>query len=187
MEDLHRQRVLERAGWTFWRCWASSFVRDPEPCMADLCRMLGKMGIEPIGAVDVDLTEVVAFREIAEDATGTEPSQGRGNGAEEVRQDELLTTESELPLWTRSSEARKPSLAAEVGDSVRYCFVDAQEDEAFVTIVPYESKPNLGLINAETAVAKTLLGLEEGHEREVLLPGGRRRLRVLSVHKRDSR
>jgi very-short-patch-repair endonuclease len=24
MEDLHRQRVLERAGWTFWRCWGST-------------------------------------------------------------------------------------------------------------------------------------------------------------------
>ena len=159
--------------------------------MADLGRRLGEMGIEPIGAVDVDLSEVVAYREIAEDAADTETRQDHpdrtGNGAEEVRQDELLTTESELPSWTRSCEARKPSSAAEMGDSVRYCFVDAQEDEAFVTIVPYESKPNLGLINAETAVAKTLLGLEEGQEREALLPGGRRRLRVLSIRKRDPR
>jgi very-short-patch-repair endonuclease len=46
MEDLHRQRALERAGWTFWRCWGSSFLRDPEACMADLSRKLNEMGIE---------------------------------------------------------------------------------------------------------------------------------------------
>jgi very-short-patch-repair endonuclease len=43
-DDMMRQRVLERAGWTFWRCFASSFVRRREAVLADLmqrCRIWG--------------------------------------------------------------------------------------------------------------------------------------------------
>jgi very-short-patch-repair endonuclease len=32
-DDMHRQRVLKRVGWRFWRCWASSFAIDPDACM----------------------------------------------------------------------------------------------------------------------------------------------------------
>ena len=39
-EDLARQRVMERVGWRFWRCWGSSFLLDPDACMDDLLRAL---------------------------------------------------------------------------------------------------------------------------------------------------
>jgi very-short-patch-repair endonuclease len=42
-EDLARQRVMERVGWRFWRCWGSSFRLDPEACMDDLIRSLNAM------------------------------------------------------------------------------------------------------------------------------------------------
>src|SRR5439155_15096970 len=48
LEDMGRQRAMERMGWRFWRCWASSFWRDPEGSMADLIRTLTTAGIEPI-------------------------------------------------------------------------------------------------------------------------------------------
>jgi very-short-patch-repair endonuclease len=48
-EDIRRQRILERVGWRFWRCWASSFTIDPDGCMADLFGILSKAGIEPVG------------------------------------------------------------------------------------------------------------------------------------------
>lgn len=48
-DDLARQRVLERVGWRFWRCWYSSFTLDPEGCMQELIAVLQKQGIEPIG------------------------------------------------------------------------------------------------------------------------------------------
>lgn len=47
--DMVRQRVLERAGWVFWRCFASSFVRNREGVLADLFATLAQLGIEPIG------------------------------------------------------------------------------------------------------------------------------------------
>ncbi len=52
--EMARQRVLERAGWTFWRCFASSFVRRREAVLADLVRTLDTMGIEPVTAQSFD-------------------------------------------------------------------------------------------------------------------------------------
>ena len=48
--DLARQRVLERAGWVFWRCFASTYVRRRGPVLADLESTLVERGVEPIGA-----------------------------------------------------------------------------------------------------------------------------------------
>lgn len=201
LEDLHRQRTLERAGWTFWRCWGASFIRDPDACMADLFRTLERLGIEPVGAVDVDLSEVVEYREVGESTDETQPSpmpepkcndSGEEPGPRPPRrhtaslpapakpvQSDLLPQADVLPLWS----AGKATPEVEVDDSVRYCFVDPPEDDAFVTIVESASNPNLGMINRETVVAKTLLGMEVGQEREVPLPARRRRIRVMELHK----
>ena len=63
-DDMARQRVLERAGWTFWRCFASSFVRRREAVLADLMQSLQKLGIEPLGAESVDNTAWVHYKEV---------------------------------------------------------------------------------------------------------------------------
>ncbi len=52
--DMARQRVLERAGWIFWRCFASSFVRNKSLVLQDLVSTLTNLGIEPLGAESVD-------------------------------------------------------------------------------------------------------------------------------------
>jgi very-short-patch-repair endonuclease len=49
-DDMQRQRVLERAGWTFWRCFASTFLRRRATVIEDLVRTLTERGIEPIGS-----------------------------------------------------------------------------------------------------------------------------------------
>jgi very-short-patch-repair endonuclease len=49
-QDMQRQRVLERAGWVFWRCFASTFVRRRRETVADLLKSLAERGIEPIGS-----------------------------------------------------------------------------------------------------------------------------------------
>lgn len=48
-DDMRRQRILERAGWRFWRCFASTFVMRREEVIDDLLKTLNEMGIEPIG------------------------------------------------------------------------------------------------------------------------------------------
>ena len=50
--DTARQRVLERAGWTFWRCFASTWTLRKDEVFAELLERLGVLGIEPIGAID---------------------------------------------------------------------------------------------------------------------------------------
>jgi hypothetical protein len=49
---MHRQRILERAGWTFWRCFASTWVLHKEVVFNELLKELADRGIEPIGALD---------------------------------------------------------------------------------------------------------------------------------------
>lgn len=58
-QDMARQRVLERAGWTFWRCFASSFARRRQEVVLDLLATLNELGIEPMAeaCASVDAVE----------------------------------------------------------------------------------------------------------------------------------
>lgn len=49
-DDMRRQRILERAGWRFWRCFASTFVMNRVNVIQDLMSTLKSFGIEPIGS-----------------------------------------------------------------------------------------------------------------------------------------
>lgn len=48
-DDMNRQRILERAGWKFWRCFASTFVMNREQVVQDLINTLIFHGVEAIG------------------------------------------------------------------------------------------------------------------------------------------
>jgi hypothetical protein len=50
--DMNRQRILERAGWTFWRCFASTWTLRKDEVLFELCQRLNVMGIEPLGALE---------------------------------------------------------------------------------------------------------------------------------------
>jgi len=63
-DDMNRQRTLERAGWMFWRCFASSFVLRRKTVLEDLFATLERMGIEPLGTETVDNSTWVAARVI---------------------------------------------------------------------------------------------------------------------------
>lgn len=45
--DMQRQRTLERAGWRFWRCFASRFVRERKTVLEELCKLLDSLDIKP--------------------------------------------------------------------------------------------------------------------------------------------
>ncbi|MFD1611815.1 AAA domain-containing protein [Sphingomonas tabacisoli] len=49
-EDMARQRMLERAGWTVWRCFASRFIRERDAVLNELIETLTSLGIEPSAA-----------------------------------------------------------------------------------------------------------------------------------------
>jgi hypothetical protein len=46
---MRRQRILERVGWTFWRCFGSNFSLDREGVLDDLFQTLERMEIKPVG------------------------------------------------------------------------------------------------------------------------------------------
>jgi very-short-patch-repair endonuclease len=46
-EDTQRQRILERAGWSFWRCFASAWICRQGELLQDLLNRLKHLGIEP--------------------------------------------------------------------------------------------------------------------------------------------
>lgn len=45
--DMRRQRILERAGWRFWRSFASTFVLHKEQVVAELIATLTELDIHP--------------------------------------------------------------------------------------------------------------------------------------------
>jgi very-short-patch-repair endonuclease len=46
-DDMARQRMLERAGWVVWRCFASRFLRDRRGVIDELVEVLAARGIFP--------------------------------------------------------------------------------------------------------------------------------------------
>lgn len=60
--DMNRQRILERAGWTFWRCFASSWSMHKEEIFEELLQRLVELGIEPTNALE-KIPAVVELRE----------------------------------------------------------------------------------------------------------------------------
>ena len=50
--DMSRQRVLERAGWTFWRCFASTWSLGQEEVLDELLQRLDALGIDPLGVLE---------------------------------------------------------------------------------------------------------------------------------------
>lgn len=73
--DMARQRILERAGWTVWRCFASRFVRYQEQVMAELTSFLRERGIEPIGRSEVWVSRHVELRHWRTPEVDDDPSQ----------------------------------------------------------------------------------------------------------------
>lgn len=62
--DIRRQRVLERAGWKFWRCFASTFVMKRQEVIADLVATLNELSIYPnnsTGYINRNYVEAVEY------------------------------------------------------------------------------------------------------------------------------
>ena len=81
--DMNRQRVLERAGWSFWRCFASTWVLHKEEVLSELLERLSAMGIHPVGSMEraPDLVEKRIWRK-AEVAVDTETKDAQARAAQ---------------------------------------------------------------------------------------------------------
>ncbi len=73
-EEVWRQRVLERAGWQFWRCFAATFVARRETVLADLAAALATRGIHPIAAASAQPLVLAELRRVRVGAPATRPA-----------------------------------------------------------------------------------------------------------------
>lgn len=70
--DMNRQRILERAGWRFWRCFASTFVLRRNAVIQDLIETLASYNIYPYGGGEAITTIHVESRVVTTFANNRE-------------------------------------------------------------------------------------------------------------------
>lgn len=152
-DDMARQRVLERVGWRFWRCWASSFTLDAEGCMADLFNTLELNGIQPMTADSVP-----------------------------ERYTEHRVAEAKAAISDDKGQVTAPIAASDggikVGDSIVVRFLDDNKTRSFVLSRDRHDPVN-GLVGAETTFGKGLIGFNEEDEIELEADGVNRRLLIV--------
>lgn len=193
MADMARQRLLERAGWKFWRCWASSFVRNKDGCLDDLVKTLSKEGIDPVGEGGLNFAGLVEFREICtvdEDppaefvtsfASVVPPSPQIGpDGSFEIKyRHRPLDRQMDVP----PAPPKAPSPAISIGDAVRYQIEDESGTrEEYIIILNRPSNWKLGIVYSGEAIARCLLGRREGDRFVAELGGVPVRIEISMKH-----
>ncbi len=84
--DLARQHVLERVGWTVWRCFETHFILRREHVLGDLWATLERLGIEPLGpAIEVPPPIVASRVQRASPASMLEPAAAPGAASAKPR------------------------------------------------------------------------------------------------------
>ncbi len=92
--DMDRQRTLERAGWHFWRCFASAFVKNRQEVTEELIAALRERGIEPIGKD----TAPVSFHTEHRRVVAFQTSEPNGEDKELGQEQELTIFEIPPPV-----------------------------------------------------------------------------------------
>lgn len=172
-QDMRRQRVLERVGWRFWRCFASSFYRDPDEVLNELVEMLTRMGIEPIGTGETGRAKrrFTEHRTI-EPVVAELPPSARAAGIDTTTFD-VLTAADAVPA----------PASIGLGDKVVLVFAD---DHKRISVRLSEGGNDLekGRLSVTSPLGKAILGGEEGDEVDLPLESGRqRKVLIESVEK----
>ncbi|MGE5306570.1 MAG: AAA domain-containing protein [Alphaproteobacteria bacterium] len=130
LEDMLRQRAMERMGWKFWRCWASSFFRDPNGCMADLVSTLTNMRIEPM-AREARKNIFTEHRTIEADEPG-------------------------IPDSEPTSTLTEPLI--EVGNRVMVAYEEPPGKQAVLVVSADKHDPTMGIFRSSSPTGRSLLG-----------------------------
>ena len=158
-----RQRVLERVGWRFWRCFASSFYRDPEGVLNDLVETLTRMGIEPPGKSETGRPK----RRFTEHRT-IEPAAAEPSAPGEVAGIDLGALQDE------TADTAGTAAGIGLGDKVVLLFSDDQK-RISVRLSEGDNDLEKGRLAIGSPLGRAILGAEEGDEVELALENGRQR------------
>jgi very-short-patch-repair endonuclease len=156
-DDMKRQRVLERVGWRFWRCWASSYTLDPDGCIADLISTLDLLGVKPIEG----------------DSKPYLYTEHRVSASK----DQLLAEAESAAL-----QSSKPSLGIQIGDRVVIRYLD---DNKLTSIVLSRDRDDIttGHVSAFSPLGKQLIGCNEEDEVEFEAGGKMRKVLVVRTER----
>lgn len=190
-EDLSRQRVLERVGWRFWRCWGSSYALDPDGCIEDLISMLKNLGVDPIGGetapriytehrtvgpVTPDIMSETAesldfaLADMAPISTSTQTASESARG--------ILTVQREN---APASFKFEKELLVQPGDRVLISYNDEPSRQYTLTLSATKHDPDTFVINTSMPLAQALMG--NGQDDEVDIPAGdsTRKVTILKI------
>ncbi len=158
LEDWSRQKILERVGWKFWRCWYSSFVAAPDECIASLVSRLEEEGIKPTQGKSVSRC-YSEFRTVSDSDERSEQT---------VEPDSIDLDE-----------------VVEVGDTVLVSRGDPKG--GYVTLSIVEENGNLSnhVYEASHPVSQALLGLVVEDEVDVDIGKGEERVCIVRLEKRE--
>ncbi|MEN9846403.1 MAG: hypothetical protein RIS36_1550 [Pseudomonadota bacterium] len=184
-DDFKRQRILERAGWKFWRCWGSSFYRDPNACFEDLFTKLDSLGIKPRAAgAEVRSSRFVEYREVDPFALSPE-SQMSIEPVAEAQPDNAPSVDS--------TDAESESLApisydrergrVDLDELVEYVFEDTPDQVLSLRVVELGTTSILqGIVAAKSSLGGVILGSRVGDTFEVLMDAKPRLARIVAIH-----
>jgi very-short-patch-repair endonuclease len=156
-DDMQRQRVLERVGWRFWRCWSSSFTLDPDGCMADLFATLERLQIHPIGASDGG-TIYVEHRTAAP----------------------VTLREADFDEYSRNGFAAADGIRS--GDRVVIRYLDDNKMASF-TLSRERHDPINGILSVDSPLGSRLLGRVEEDETELEVDGRSRPVLIVRTER----
>jgi very-short-patch-repair endonuclease/transcription elongation GreA/GreB family factor len=190
-DDFSRQRVLERAGWKFWRCWGSSFYRNPDGCFEDLFAKLSALGIHPRaegGAVKE--SRFVEYREVDPFNLPLEPDEAAADEKADAVQPEA-SHEEPAPIPTADSPSDTPQQRergrVDLDELVEYVFDDAPQVTRSLRVVELGTT-NLeqGVVVAKSSLGAVLLGSRVGDIFELQSEGRPRLARITVIHDIDT-
>jgi very-short-patch-repair endonuclease/transcription elongation GreA/GreB family factor len=166
-DDMRRQRVLERVGWRFWRCWASSFTIDPDACMADLVATLESLQIRPLADSDVAATYVE--QRTARSAT------------------ELDYAREKVTLGDGTTKVGKLGAlnGVRAGDRGIIRYLDNNKTATF-TLTGDRHDPTNGFLSVASPLGKQLIGLVEEDETELEIDGHGRRVLIVRTERQSA-
>jgi len=200
LEDISRQRTLERMGWVFWRCWGSNYISNKEDCLNDLMAKLDSLKIEPIGSASAFTADVADQRTVSaagvliedqaielepvEEEADKEPEQLQATGvlAPEPLAGKIMT-QVEQGGAQNNGNGLETEHYVQINDTVTYAYLDNLNDIKMVQVVRKKESVADGIILHTSPIAQTLLGAFVGETITAHLPTGARNLKILEVVK----
>lgn len=136
-EDMERQTILERLGWTFVRIRGSEYYRDPEATMDRVVKELKSFGIEEedsqvlgVSSCDTELLERVKLRAHELSKNSQVVSSVSSNPAKEISEQDSATAGAFCPSISDSQKENSRSLSSEERRQRRKEYREANREDA---------------------------------------------------------